>query len=189
MSNNPFFIEGQKLYKAKKFSEAIENFSKAIEKEENPYIYYERGMSYLHSRNFSLALSDLNTAAELQPENPFRFSSRAYVKDLMGDYIGAVEDYERCLKLDPNDAVALNNLGIIEDKLGRKEKAKKLVKRTDKLAAADEFLFQQRQKSFDKNIEKPPTKKSFKSIVKEVLTSKDGWAELFTFVKNGFKLK
>jgi Flp pilus assembly protein TadD len=140
MSNNPNFLKGKEFYKAQKFNDAIAEFSIAISKEENPYIYYERAMAYVHNNNLKLALADLNVAAELQPENPFRFSSRAYIKDLAGDTLGAVEDYEKCIALDDTDAIAHNNLGILADKLGRKEKAKKLVKRADRLAAANEYL-------------------------------------------------
>ncbi len=39
MSNNPNFLKGKEFYKAQKFNDAIAEFSIAISKEENPYIY------------------------------------------------------------------------------------------------------------------------------------------------------
>ena len=67
MSNNPNFLKGKEFYKAQKFNDAINEFSIAISKEENPYIYYERAMAYVHNNMLKLALTDLNVAAELQP--------------------------------------------------------------------------------------------------------------------------
>jgi len=51
MSNNPNFLKGKEFYKAQKFNDAIAEFSIAISKEENPYIYYERAMAYVHDNN------------------------------------------------------------------------------------------------------------------------------------------
>jgi len=198
MSNNPNFLKGKEFYKAQKFKDAIAEFSIAISKEENPYIYYERAMAYVHNNNLKLALADLNVAAELQPENPFRFSSRAYIKDLAGDTLGAVEDYEKCIALDDTDAIAHNNLGILADKLGRKEKAKKLVKRADRLAAANEYLknieFEKREKKKEELAQTQEIKDQKKpnstfQIIKETLTNKERFNEFITFVKHGFKQK
>jgi len=196
MSNNPNFLKGKEFYKAQKFSEATIEFTKAIEQEENPYIYYERAMAYFHSNKLKLAIADLDDAVNLQPKNPFRYSSRAYVKDLMGDTLGAIKDYEKCIELDKTDAIAYNNLGILEDKLGRKEKAKRLVKRADKLAAADEYLkniqFEKRESKNNQNkeqqskLEKPKSLTTFQ-IIKETFTSKARFNEFLTFVKHGFK--
>ena len=48
--------------------------------------------------------------------------------------MGAIADYEKAIKLDPEDAVAFNNLGLVEEKLGRKEKAKDYFQKADSLS-------------------------------------------------------
>lgn len=48
--------------------------------------------------------------------------------------MGAIEDYEKAIELDPEDAVAFNNLGLVEEKLGRKEKAKDYFEKADSLS-------------------------------------------------------
>lgn len=193
MSNNPHFLQGQQKYAEKDFSAAVDLFTKAIEKEENPYIYYERALSYLHLRQAQASLTDLNTACSLQPENPFRYSSRAYVKEIVGDLTGAKADYEKCLELDPNDAVALNNLGLLEEKMGRKEQAKKLVKRADKLAEADAYLKKQKTQAANSQhplpTEEQPTPglKAYWDMFKETFSNKERFNEFLTFVKKGLK--
>jgi tetratricopeptide (TPR) repeat protein len=41
----------------------------------------------------------------------------------MGDIKGAIEDYEKTISLDPDDAIAYNNLGLLQEQLGYKEKS------------------------------------------------------------------
>jgi tetratricopeptide (TPR) repeat protein len=42
--------------------------------------------------------------------------------------------YEKAIELDPEDAVAYNNLGLVEEKLGRMEKAKDNFEKADSLS-------------------------------------------------------
>jgi tetratricopeptide (TPR) repeat protein len=80
------------------------------------------------------ALTELDRAANLDPKNPYRYSSRAYLKDRTGDFLGAIADYEKAIELDPEDAVAFNNLGLVEEKMGRMEKAKDYFEKADSLS-------------------------------------------------------
>ena len=79
------------------------------------------------------ALKHFTTAVKIEPENPFRYSSRAFVKERTKDLKGALVDYERAIELDPKDAISLNNKGLIEEKLGRKDKAKQSFAQADKI--------------------------------------------------------
>jgi len=44
------------------------------------------------------------------------------------------ENYEKAIELDPEDAVSYNNLGLVEEKMGRKEKAQQHFSRADSLS-------------------------------------------------------
>jgi tetratricopeptide (TPR) repeat protein len=79
------------------------------------------------------ALEEFDRAANLEPNNPYRYSSRAYFKDRIRDYEGAIEDYQKAIDLDPEDAISLNNLGLVEEKLGRKEQAQSRFNKADEL--------------------------------------------------------
>jgi len=191
-SKNPYFLQGLDKCKTQSYEEAIVLFTKAIEAEENPYIYSERGVAYLHVNNRKQALSDLDKALELEPNNPYRYSSRAYVRDFMGDVKGAVEDYKKAIELDPDDAIAYNNLGLLEEKLGYAESAKKRIKQADKLAAAQAYRENER-KAFETAPPKEvtPTESSVGifGMVKKTFASKATFKEFVSFIKNGFKLK
>ena len=140
MSKNPNYLQGLAFYKQAEYEKAIEQFTLAIVKEENPNIYSERGIAWFHLGEKENALSDLNYALGLEPHNPYRYSSRAFLRDSMGDTQGAIEDYTKAVELDPDDAIALNNLGMAEEKLGYKERAEARWKQADNLAAQNDLL-------------------------------------------------
>jgi tetratricopeptide (TPR) repeat protein len=138
----------------------------------------------------------------LEPENPYRYSSRAYIRDACGDTEGAYKDYQVAVKLDPDDAIAHNNLGLIEEKLGYQADAKKRYTKADKLAEKfDYFPDQKQQDNFtDKFVKmgeleneqeqeqiENPEKSLFSEMWKAVATEK-GRKEFWKFVKNGFKV-
>jgi len=83
----------------------------------------------------------MNKAQELEPQNPYRYSSRAYIKDACGDLEGAIADYKKCIELDPQDAVAHNNLGMLEEKFGRKQKAEKHFAKADEISKDEKSPF------------------------------------------------
>ena len=43
-------------------------------------------------------------------------------------------NYKKCIQLDPQDAIAHNNLGMLEEKRGRKQKADKHFKKADNIS-------------------------------------------------------
>jgi Flp pilus assembly protein TadD len=192
-SSHPKYLLAQQLYEKKQFTQAVASFTLAIRDEENPQLYYERALAYLHNGDKQQCLNDLHTAASLEPENPFRFSSRAYVRDLMGDTAGAISDYEKCLELDAYDAVAHNNLGMLQEKLGWMEKAKKHFDTADTLAK-DEFIAPEVTQAKGAAQEVPAAHVeenagSVNRVVYDIFTKADTRKEFWTFIKNGFKLK
>lgn len=87
---------------------------------------------HLNNRNDEASIA-FERALQLEPTNPYRFSSRAFFKDRIGDLEGSIEDYEKALALDPNDAITLNNKGLVEEKLGYKDKAKSSFDKSNEL--------------------------------------------------------
>ena len=148
-----------------------------------------RGEALFKTKNYIPALRDFNRAAELEPNNPFRFSSRAFLKDAMGDTAGAVEDYKIALKLDPEDATILNNLGVLEEKLGYKEAAKRKYNLADELYQLDQSNEANENPPVHKEIAKIEEKKSYISAIGSIFTDKKQRKEFIQFLRNGFKLK
>jgi Tfp pilus assembly protein PilF len=121
------------------------------------------------------ALSEFDRAVNLDPKNPYRYSSRAFFKDRTSDLAGAIEDYEIAIALDPEDAVSLNNKGIVEEKLGYIAKSKKSFEKADQLIGYDPQAIKQTESNkFDAGsspISGEKTKKMDLSYYFQTLTS------------------
>lgn len=142
-----------------------------------------KGVALFHLRDLS-CMQWLDKAVLMEPENPYRYSSRAYVKDALGDTEDAIKDYTIATKLDPLDMVAHNNLGLLEEKLGRKNQSLQHFTTADELAGvppkpAYSFPHQITDDSLN-------PKSKLKNIF-EIFSSAKGWSEFFTFVKGRFK--
>ena len=123
-------------------------------------------------------------AIELDPDNGYRYSSRAFIKDYLGDHLGAMDDYNKAIELDPNDGVSLNNRGLIEEKLGRMHLAKESFASADKLASVDNQTNTPLAQSTN-DIENKKTRVNFKFFVRVIeglLTSSDERRKFFNFL-------
>jgi tetratricopeptide (TPR) repeat protein len=198
MTHQDYFNKAVKAYDKQDFTLAADFFSKAISLNVSmAEYYYQRGMCFLHLKINDKSLLDFNQAAELEPDNPFRFSSRAYVKDRMGKIHEAIADYEMALRLDPQDAVSYNNLGLLEEKLGYKKKAALNYKMADDISKQVDAFFGNEEKKesivaeeiTDNKVVEKETKQSVFSIILNVFTNKESFREFVTFVKNGCSAK
>lgn len=196
--------------RAGQFELALEHIKAALLIDKShPVLLAERGTIYMYLKRKEDALEDMDLAVYLQPENPYRYSSRAYVKDFFGDTLAAIEDYEKCLELDPEDIIAMNNLGLLVEKQGNRKKAERYFKQTDDLLKQNPD-WQNRISVPEETNESPKTgapvnqtiapepqvaemqKESDEStaqVVKNVFTKKSVFKEFLQFVMNGFKLK
>ncbi|MFY0644257.1 MAG: tetratricopeptide repeat protein [Bacteroidia bacterium] len=94
--------------------------------------YNERGVCKFNLR-FKHSLDDFDKAISLEPENPYYWACRAYVRDKLGKTEEAVADYQKAHDLDPEDATILNNLGLAEQKLGYTSRARERFKKSNDL--------------------------------------------------------
>ena len=181
---------------------ALQHFDKAIKKQSDLADFHsERGVALFHLNRKKDALAALNKALMLEPDNPYRYSSRAFIKDSMGDTEGAIQDYLKCIKIDPEDAIAFNNLGMLEEKMGRKTSAKKRFKRADELISlmdpeAGQIKFAPDETEKPRNIQKEineerkqDIEKGITGIMLDVFRNKNTRKEFLEFVKSGMKGK
>lgn len=153
----------------------------------------------------------MDKSVQLEPENPYRYSSRAYIKNAIQDVDGAISDYKKALELDPKDMIALNNLGLLEEKLGRMTSAQKLFQKADKEAKEQGFDFydseeglkrareqaqeeikkmqQKESQQSEDNHESESTKEGFLKTAFSVFTSKEGFQDYLKFLKGIFSKK
>jgi tetratricopeptide (TPR) repeat protein len=177
---------------------SLEHFnSLIIENPHSPDLLGYRGAVLLNLKKKKEALLDFNRAVELDPDYSFRYASRAFAKDALGDIEGAIADYQIAINLDPDDAIAHNNLGLLQEKIGNKVNAKKYFDSADALAASQasneptiptdvEFS----ENIFDNekiNSTTPNKTENYLKVVKKVFSSKHEFANFVSFVKKGFK--
>lgn len=123
-------------------------------------------------------------ALNLEPENPYRYSSRAFFKDRIGDHEGAIADYDQAIALDPEDAIALNNRGLVEEKLGYAERAKMSFQKSNDLVGYQPKTAGE----IDLKTNKPESSalNSKSDVVKSLLT-KEGLKDFGKFTANLLK--
>lgn len=133
LKGNPSELLAYAYQKNKQWEEAMNVWNALIIAQPNNASFYnDRGVCKFNLR-FKHAIQDFDKAIELEPENAYFFSCRAYIKDKTGDTEGSVKDYQKALDLDPQDAITLNNLGLAEQKLGFTARARERFKYSDDL--------------------------------------------------------
>ncbi len=147
---------------------------------------------HLDEQNSEAAL-EFDRATSLEPENPYRYASRAFFKDRIGDAMGAISDYEKTLALDPEDAIALNNKGLIEEKMGYMNRAKQSFDRSNRLVNyKPKFSGADTQKEFNPSVVKRNERDTKKvkpltrgAIICSLLT-REGFNDFTQFLKEKF---
>ncbi len=200
----------------RKYREAIIAYTRAIEMSPNEAEFYsDRAVAYFHIDQGERSLEDMNRARELEPQKGYRYSSRAFIKDHLGDLDGAIEDYKEAVRIDPDDAIAQNNLGLLEEKKGYVQQSKRRFVTADKLADGEKDQIkrgevpdrwkdkegtngeQQEKKAPRKErkeipVQKPPKRPGIKDILREmgrVLGSRKELRDMFAFIGRGWRRK
>lgn len=163
--------------KINEFDKSIADLTIILQKlPDEPTLLCERGISYFHKKDIAAALKDMNSAIELDPNNPYRYSSRAYIRAYT-DTEGAINDYKKAIDLDPKDEIALNNLGLLEEQAGRTKEAKSHFAKSNKIIG---YNPEERNKTIE-------TPSSFLQTLSSLFKSKRARQDYFIFIKSFFK--
>jgi tetratricopeptide (TPR) repeat protein len=168
--------------------------------QETPDILHDLAICHLHTGKPGVALQLLNQAVDLQPSYGYRYASRAYIKAWLRDFEGASADYREAIRLDPSDAISHNNLGLVEEQMGRAESAKSLFDRADELqhllkenniiSASDQIDPPVNlQKQLNEESRRLRKENSLGATGKKLLRSAQERKNFFRFIINGFKIK
>ncbi len=154
--------------------------------------FYERGVLYTNIKKLDLALFDFNRLIELENNNPFYYACRAFIKSGLKDINGAIQDYQTTIKLDPEDAIAHNNLGLLQEQFNYKSAAEKSFERSNEILGYNPNRYDESKRDLPSKLvnEENPIQEPKKSeIAKAVFTNKSVFKEFVQFIKNGFKIK
>lgn len=197
------FEQAREFVSQNKLNEALESINKCLEiTPEQTDALSQRGVIYFHLEKKDLALMDMDRAVNLDSNNAYRYSSRAYIRAAYKDVEGAEEDYLKAIDLDPKDEIAYNNYGLLLENRGHIELAKKHYTKADELAGIkpiEERAKEAREKKTASEINKVKTENNKITEIEEsatvgktitsVFTKKSVFNEFVDFIKNGFKLR
>ena len=104
---------------------AISDFTKVIEKsdEQDADAYYYRGMAFKDLGDFNSALLDLNSAIQLNPNDPSYYRLRGISKSNLDNNEGAITDYNESIRLDNNYSYSYMNRADSYYELGQYQNA------------------------------------------------------------------
>ncbi|KAK7756879.1 Hsp90 cochaperone [Diatrype stigma] len=106
---------GNKAIAEKKFDEAIDAFTKAIEIEPSNHVFYSnRSAAYASKKDWTNALKDAEKTTEVKPDWPRGWGRKGAALHGAGDLLGASEAYEEGLKQDPNNAGLKSGLASVK---------------------------------------------------------------------------
>ncbi len=113
--------EGNTHHNAKRFEEAVIDYSRAIELDPKYAVaYYNRGNAYHNKQQYEQAIADYSRAIELDPTYALAYINRGYAYYNKQQYEQAMRDYTRALELDPNNTWVRDNKARLEKKMGKR---------------------------------------------------------------------
>jgi len=99
--------EGNELFKAGKFVEAIAKYEEAMKRNPKDHVVYSnRAACYQKLMEWQLALKDADTCVSMEPTFIKGFSRKAAIHCFMKEYHKAMDAYNAILKLEPDNAEA-----------------------------------------------------------------------------------
>lgn len=76
-----------------------------------------RGVVFALLGKLDQALTDLNSSSRVNPSDPVIWNNIGFYKFRSGNFVGAREDFQKALKLDPHFSLAESNLAQVNDRL------------------------------------------------------------------------
>jgi len=118
---NDYFNSAYTRHKAGELKEAVNLYTKAIEANHDFAMAYQmRGAAWQKMRQFQMAINDYSMVITCG-EPYFRavgYFNRGVVKNMTGDYAGAIPDFSQAISLDRKMAAAYFHRGISKSRVG-----------------------------------------------------------------------
>ncbi|HLZ55678.1 MAG TPA: serine/threonine-protein kinase [Ktedonosporobacter sp.] len=116
--------EGNKLYQAQRYEEAIRIYGQLIFQEpRNIDAYYQRGSAYYQIKLFQLAISDFEQVIALHPRHANAYYAKGLAYYNLEWYQRALNDFDWAIELHPGDAEIYRRRGSTNYRLERYQQA------------------------------------------------------------------
>ncbi|XP_015435379.1 PREDICTED: small glutamine-rich tetratricopeptide repeat-containing protein alpha-like [Dufourea novaeangliae] len=110
--------EGNVLMKAKKHTEALANYTKAIQLDGRNAVYYcNRAAAYSKIGSYQQAIKDCHTALSIDPSYSKAYGRLGLAYSSLKRHKEAKENYQKALEMEPDNESYKNNLQVAEEKL------------------------------------------------------------------------
>ncbi len=139
-----YFDKGRFEYWAERYKEAIVSFTKGIELKptENKYLF--RGNCYMELEEFDFALSDFNSAIEIDSEFARAYYRRGLLYKRLEQLEKAENDFKKAIELCPKYDDAMIELGLVKIQLGKKDVMKYFNKAIKAYSCSDNYYWKVR---------------------------------------------
>jgi tetratricopeptide (TPR) repeat protein/tRNA A-37 threonylcarbamoyl transferase component Bud32 len=99
--------------KLRKYPEAAEDYSRALERAPDAELYQHRGWAHFFADAWKLAARDFSVAVEMDPEAGDAYVGRGLARVMLGDWRPAIADAETALARTPNTPEMMHNIACI----------------------------------------------------------------------------
>ncbi|MFB2937866.1 tetratricopeptide repeat protein [Aerosakkonemataceae cyanobacterium BLCC-F154] len=115
MSAQEFFRAGVEQMQRQNYLEAVQDFSKAIDLNQNfSAAFSNRCLAYLQLGEYESAIEDCSQTVNLNPQNTEAFLNLGLAYYKLGNYQAAIANYHQVIKLNPTDFRAYYNRALAE---------------------------------------------------------------------------
>jgi len=90
-------------------------------------IFNYLGLIETKLKNYELALTYLDSALKLDPQESHYYVNRGIIHEHVMDTTGAIADYRHALRIDPTDGSAIHNIAVIKRSRGEHNESEKLL--------------------------------------------------------------
>src|SRR5205807_4596231 len=108
-----FRCRGFARMKLAKYPEAVDDYTRALERAPDGSIYQHRGWAHFFSDGWRLALRDFSKAIELNPEAGDAYTGRGLTRIMLGQYKAAIADADAALSRTPRTPEMMHNIACI----------------------------------------------------------------------------
>merc|ERR1711937_401473 len=112
-----FKNEGNALVKEKKFKEAVDKYTQAINCQESAIFYCNRAAAYTSMENYEEAHQDCKKAISFDPDYSKAYSRMGLIYSKIDLFAESENCYEKALKLEPENDSYKKNLEIVRERL------------------------------------------------------------------------
>lgn len=100
-----FKLQGDNFFREKKWRHAVESYSKSLEFKKDPIVFCNRAAAYFQLKDYDEAERDCESSILLHGQYAKAFTRRALIRKAQKRYMEAIQDFERSLVIESNEAV------------------------------------------------------------------------------------